>query len=512
MKLELRSGAYSARSMIADAQSCINLFPEINPAETSPTVPMTHYPRSGLLALSAPPQVGRGRGIFALSNGNLYAVVGQNVYYINQNWVWTRIGQMVTPALTPVSMDDNRTTAVLVDGSSNGYTITMANNAFALLVDSSGTFSGSVRVDTADGFLGFAKPNTNQWYLSDENAVTFNQLVQANKTGSPDNIATIVANIRQWWLLGSQQGTEVWYNAGSTPFPMQPWPNVFIPYGCAAPYSAVQSDVDVFWLSRNQQGDVIAIKSNGYEVQAISTRALEYEWTTYQVVQDCVGGTYQQGGHTFVIFHFPTADRTWKYDLATKQWHRGTWIDNNGVHHAERTRFYAAVGPDQTNPRSQYPRTVVGQDWATGQIYAIDPLTYTDNGQPIVFRRSFPHVLDELKYVSMGSFVADFATGGIVGYSNDPRAMSAWNAAFSAGFGPFFTQPAPTIFLRASKTGGATWTNYRGKGLIASGDYRTMLRWASLGMARDWVFELTWAFPGPSALNAAYVEPIPHRR
>ena len=233
-----------------------------------------------------------------------------------------------------------------------------------------------------------------------------------------------------------------------------------MPYGCAAPYSLVQADINLFWLSRNPQGQALAVKAQGYAVKAFSTRALEYEWSTYTRVDDCIGMTFQQGGHTFIIFHFPTADVTWGYDLGTEQWHKRTFTDKNGVNHRESVAFCASVGgyraPESAiapTPQLGYPTTIVGQDWSNGSIYALDPKFFTDNGTPIVFRRTFPHQMADMKEITHVSFVADFATGQIPGLVG------------------------------------------------SSGFYRSMIRWRGLGMARDRVYELMWVYPGPAALQ-----------
>jgi hypothetical protein len=510
----LTGGAYQARSSIANYLICENLFPEINPQESQSPVPVTHYPRYGLKPLGAPSVTGAGRGIFVTSQGQLYAVVGQNVYYITPNWNFMLLGQVGT-ASTPVSLSDNGTTAVIVDGSPNGWQITLATNAYSQISDGTGTFVGSNRVDFADTFLAFAAPGTNRWYLSDSNAVTFNALVQANKDSTPDPIQTLAFNLRQAWLIGTRN-SEIWYNAGSTPFPYQEWPNVFVPYGCIAPYSLAQADVDLYWLSSNEQGKIIALKTKGYGVEAISTRALEWEWSLYSNVTDAIGGSFQQAGHTFIVFHFPTANRSWAYDLSTHQWHRRTYIDNNGAINRERVSFYASVGV-----AGGYASAIIGQDWQTGQIYALDPATYTDNGQPIVFKRSFPHQLSDLHYITYAAFVADFETGTTpvtTAAGGGGGGGSPWSSGFSSGFGPLassgggatITVNNPMLCMRYSNDGGNTWSNYRQKGLVSSGNYRSMMRWRGLGMARDRVFELMWAYPGPSALNGAYIEPIKH--
>ena len=81
MQLALLSGAYEARSIIASAQRCVNLYPQVNQMETfqymptlagAPTV-LTHYPTPGLTLLQTAP-VNVWRCLYAANNGTLYGV------------------------------------------------------------------------------------------------------------------------------------------------------------------------------------------------------------------------------------------------------------------------------------------------------------------------------------------------------------------------------------------------------------------------------------------------------
>lgn len=49
-KIPLMGGSYEARSIIADAQRCVNLYPEPNPQDAE--APLTHYPTPGLTVLA----------------------------------------------------------------------------------------------------------------------------------------------------------------------------------------------------------------------------------------------------------------------------------------------------------------------------------------------------------------------------------------------------------------------------------------------------------------------------
>lgn len=501
MKLQLLSGAYQNRALIAGAQECENLFPEQNPEDIEPEAPFTHYPRPGLKPLGQPATPGRGRGLFRVSNGDLYGVVGPNVYYIDTNWNFNLLGS-IQNQFTPVSMDDNGQSngnqIVLVDNTPLGYQINMTSRQMTQIVDTTGLFSGATRVQYFDTFFTFNQIKTNNWYVSLSDQVAFNALDVASKGTFGDPIQSIIATQRNLWLVGTMTA-EPWFDAGDPIFPFEEVFGQFVPHGTIAPYSLCTTDVFAFYLSQDKDGRAILLMIEGYAAKRVSTFALEQEWINYSRVDDAICYTYQQGGHTFVVIHFPSADQSFGYDLATKQWHRRTWIDSNGRKHRERVSFHAFAY-----------NTNVGMDWATGQIYAMDQNTYTDNGQPIVFRRSFPHIVDELKEVTIPLFVADIQTGLLSGSSETPQILSPFSNGFSSGFGPLTQVPVPQVAVRVSKDGGGTWGNYRIKELMSAGHYRSMMRWRSWGMGRDIVFDLTWSTPFPTGLNQAYIDGIPH--
>src|SRR5437899_1961566 len=121
MRIPLKAGSYQARSLIANAQRSINLIPELNPEDTDPDAPVTHYPRPGLVpfgALGKPLVGGRGRGLYRASNGDLYGVVEDAVYYIDPTWNFTPLGNIAAKG-TPISFADN--------GASNGNAIVLVD-------------------------------------------------------------------------------------------------------------------------------------------------------------------------------------------------------------------------------------------------------------------------------------------------------------------------------------------------------------------------------------------------
>lgn len=483
MLLPLLSGAYSSRSVIANAQRCVNLYPEDNPhgsgpgvlGATNPPVPVTHYQRPGKKLLASPPVQGAGRGLYRATNGNLYAVVGRTLYFVSAEMIFTALGPLTAGLTTPVSMADNGMDVgneiVVVDNTVNGWTINMTTNAMAPIVDATGTFVGSTRVDYDGGFFLFNAPGTPYWYTSLLNSVTFNALDIASKSAYADNVVTLAMRQREAWLIGSLT-TEPWYLSGGAVFPFAAITSTFIPYGCVAAYSLAAIDVNLFWLSQDLKGRGIAVMSQGYAASRISNHAVEDEWRKYPTINDAIAGSYQLDGHTFYVLHFPTADKTWAYDLATKQWCEQTWLDNNGIEHRDRATFYAHAYD-----------MVIGQDWQTGQLYQLDLDTYTDNGAPILNRRGFPHVLDEMNRITHWRMVVDMQCGEVAQQDY-----------------------VPLLFMRYSDDRGRTWSDPLPVSLGQTGEYLESPQYTRLGMARDRVYELYWAENMKTALNGVYID------
>lgn len=511
MRIPLLGGAYSDASLIAGAQRSVNVYSEKNPAPAQSPVPVTQYPRPGLSPLSAPPAVGRGRALYTATNGDGYAVIDTAVYYIDPDFVFHLLGNLGTVTETPVSMSDNSDMVLIVDGDESASTIDITpvgtggppSRAFALLGDPN--FLGADRVDFLDGFLVMNQPNTKNWYctvLYSQLAAPpiFNGLFIGTKTAWPDNVVCVVTCERQAWVFGRYK-SEIWTNVGAVPFPFQITSGNIVEHGCVARFSAAKADTLVYWLSQSPEGARLAMKGEGNGAVRVSTHAIETEWLKYPRVDDAIGQTYQLGGHLFYVLSFPTADKTWVFDQATTEWHEVTSIDFNGIEHRWRAGFLSYM----------YGRNVA-LDWSTGQLYQIDPDNFTDNGQPIVFRRGFPHMMDGENFdrVSINHFIADMQCGTSPGFSQNPQSTSPWSGGFSPGFGPRIIVEPPLVSLRISRDRGYSFGNPVMKPMGAQGQYKTRPTWYHCGYANDFIFELFWSTPMKTALNGAFIDAENH--
>ncbi|WP_024873156.1 packaged DNA stabilization protein [Tolumonas lignilytica] len=470
-RLTLTGGFYEARSYIADAQRCLNLYPEINDQNSESQV--THYPTPGKTLINS---VGAGpiRMIYQATTGNVFVVSGNKLFVVDGLFNATLL-QTMTTFSGQCYAKDNGNYCIVVDGSVQGYRIKLSDNTSSIINSSTDSaWKPAQNIAYMDGYFICNVTGTSQWFLSDVQAETFtNDLYFASKEGYSDKLSTIAALHREVWLIG-EQTCEVFYNAGNSDFPFSRMPGVFIQHGCAAPESVAQMDLSLFLLSKDQQGQYIVHRIVGYQAVRISTHAVEEVISQYAVVSDAIGFCYQQEGHHFYVLTFPSADATWVYDLQTGKWHERGYMDNQGVIHRDISNCHCVVNGVNH----------VG-DYSNGNIYRLDINNYTDNGQPIMRLRSFPTLEMEDKRVLYGKMTFDMQVG--IGQAS----------------GNF---EDPQIFARWSDDRGVTWGTPVPISLGKIGNYKCRpVLWRS-GIARGRVFEVSWSFPCFTALNGAWLD------
>lgn len=511
VRVLLSGGAYRSRSIIAGAQRCVNLYSEPNrssaiidtdgssggAAEANGVrggVP-TLYPTPGLRTLATPPTPGAARCLFWSTSQTLFYACGSTLYRVAADWSMTVIGT-IAAGTNPVSMADNGLALILVDGTPNvGYSVDLTTLAMTPINAANNSppvvlgvfeFTGADRVAMMDGYFLLNKPGTESYFssynnvptgsgASAQNGLMFDSLWFAGKNGYPDHLVAAIVNQRSIWLIG-ERTTEIHYNAGSAAFPFAVMPGPYIQHGCVAKYSIAQLNESAFWLSQDQTGANIAVKTSGYTVTRISTHAIETEWRSYATTADARGSTFQQNGHTFYQLDFPTADKSWRYDNSTNEWHEAVWSDSSGFEHRHRAGCIAyAYGVN------------VAADWETGSLYALDPAVFDDAGAPIVHRRGFPHIVSGMDRIFYRQLILDMAPGNSIGTSQGPPDTS------------------PQVMLRWSEDRGRTFGNPIATSMGATGEYLTTMQFTRLGYARDRVFEIYWDAPVDTAIQGAFL-------
>lgn len=461
-------GAYTLQSVNADCQRCVNLYPERNEVGTEKEQwvgSLVAAPGSRLLAT-----VGNGpiRGAYRATNGSLYVASGDSLYSVSAAWSATLLGSLGTSE-GRVSMADNGISLMLVDGSNRAAIVVLATGALSL---ASLDFCASC-IAFQDGYFLLNSIGTGAYYITAGYDTTIDGLDFAVAEGSPDILVSLLVANRQVWLFG-ESTTEVAFDSGNPDFPFERNQNAFIEVGCAARYSPAVLGNTVIWLGGDSRGSGTVWRANGFQPQRISTHAVEYTLSTYSTIADAISWTYEDQGHSFYVLSFPTADKTWVFDTSTNLWHERMYFSNG-----EEKRHRGAC-------HAYFNRTHVIGDWENGNLYALEPGTYTDNGSPKRWVRSSPHVSNDLKKLFYNLVQLDLEVG--------------------AGLDGIGVGTTPVVEMRYSDDGGHTWTSYKTRSAGAIGHYKSRALWRSLGGSRDRVFEFSGSDPIKTTLLGAQID------
>jgi hypothetical protein len=340
---------------------------------------------------------------------------------------------------------------------------------WSVLPNTDGAFSGGTAVDIVDNFFVYNRPDTQQFGASAALSPISAALSFASKDGSPDDLMALIVDHREVYLLG-EVSSEVWIDAGTSPFPFQRIPGTSTQHGIAAKFSVARLGNSFAYLSRNIRGQAQIVQMNGYVPTRISTHAVENSLTN-QAVTDAVAWTYQLEGHEVYVISFPSINLTWCYDVASGMWHK--WLYTNNLGQYERARG---------NCCAQFQGLVMVGDYSNGKIYKLDPLNYTDDGQYVKRLRRAPHL------------VADFQRE----YFDELQIQFQPGVGTSTGIGV-----NPQAMLRWSDNGGSTWSNEHWTSIGLMGKYANRAIWRRLGTARDRVFEVSISDPVKAVIISA---------
>jgi hypothetical protein len=343
---------------------------------------------------------------------------------------------------------------------------------WTVLPANDGPFEGGGTVDITDNYFVYNKPDSQLWAASDLLSPITDPLSFASKDGSPDDLVSIIVDRREVYLLG-EMSSEVWINSGAVPFPFTRIPGTSTQQGIAAQYSMSRMGNSFAYVSKNNRGEAMVVRMNGYFPERISTHAVETTLVN-QNVSNAIAWTYQLEGHEVYVVTFPSIGDnglTWAYDNTTGLWHK--WLYRNNQNEYERHRGNCCAFFNQ--------QVLVG-DYENGKIYQLSRNYYTDDGQPIRRIRRAPHITSDLQRQYFHELQIQFQPGvGLsTGQGEDPQAMLRW-----------------------SNDGGSTWSNEYWTTIGKQGKYLNRAIWRRLGFSRDKVFEVSISDPVKAVIVSA---------
>lgn len=411
----------------------------------------TTLPTGPVLGMIKEKATGRG---FAATATNLYELSPDGTATDRGSWTLTGRASMAT----------NGVVIAIVDGST-GWIFTLATNTLAQITDPD--FYPSDRVQFLDGFFVFNRTGTGQYFISSLYGTDFDALDFATAEGDPDNIATIIADHREIFLLGTDS-TEAIYNAGGE-FPFARNPAVFVEKGCAAKYTTAKANNSVYFVG----SDLIVYEMRGYTPDRISTDAIEQDLQDTPL-DDAFAYTYHEQGQIFYVLTMPTRLRTWVFETQSRTWHqRSSYQDG-------------AQGRDVSNTVMFWQNKTLVSDWQNNNIYHLSRSYHRELSQPIVRRVRLPTITNARRFFTLSAVEFDMkrGVGKVSGSDSDPL-----------------------CWLRYSRDGGNTWINHPDQPSLGKlGEFYKRIRFDRLGRGREFDLELNISHGVDVEIGGAFVD------
>lgn len=444
--------AYQTRWAPVAAQRCVNLFLTTSQDGTlslvnSPGISGWCWPQTSFTV--------RGMHYF---KGEVYFIAGDTLYSAVESGLWTALDAGSLPASGIISMADNGTELMIVDGE-NGWIW----NGSVLFQIADADFKASDSCAFMDGYFICVEKDSPRFFLSAlYDGTTYEPEQFATAESAPDDLIKCLVDNRELWLFGDFS-TEVWWNAGET-FPFARIPGATMNIGCAAKESPATINNTVFWLG----SDRLVYRADAYQPANIANEGVAQAIAGYDVISDAVAYCYEEEGHYFYVLSFPSEPATWVYSINNGKWHE-RWTESFG-RHAGQYHVYA------------WSNNYICDFRDTPLIHKMSMDNITDYGTPIRRIRS------TTAYSSGGNH-AFWAKVGLECNSGDSKQGEV-----------------PQVMFRYSDDGGRTWSNEIWQPFGRVGDYRTRVEYGPLGRSLNRAYEFSITHSGSLAITGAYAE------
>jgi len=404
---------YQNQSATADAELCINWYPEILTGSSIPSKAIL-LPTPGVSTFCTLPTYPV-RGEFSMA-GRSFFVGGDTLYELTLSPTddWPDAATPIGTAVALGTMSTNQYPATLcsngdaggqmfITSGGNGYIFDLLANTLTLVTDAAdmGVF--------LQGYFIKLDFSTSAFELSDleDGTVWPGQGSRAQRSLASDPWVSMATVHGELWLLG-EQTSEIWQNVGGTvSFPFAPIPGAFMEQGCAASFSVARLGSSLTWLAQNDQGMLTVCRSSGYQPVRVSTNAVDYAIQQFSDQSDADAFAYQDQGHEFYVLNLPSANQTWAYDLTTNLWaQRGYWNQALARFDVARPSVHSVA----------FGYTLVG-DRVTGDVMRQDVSLTTDSGGVAIRRvRRAVTLTDEQKWMTYPSvqLVLDVGVANVI--------------------------------------------------------------------------------------------------
>lgn len=431
------------------------------------------YGTPGLKSFVGTLGVNPSRGAWPMGNF-LYSVHGNTLYQINNAGATSIIGTLTT-ATGDVSLSDNNTQLALCDGTN----IYIYNTSTLVFTTKTGGVANVPSNPTTITFLDqyfivHQALTRNFWISALNDGTSWSATAGAVTESGSGSLQAVIAD-RSVIILFGDFYTEFWQDTGSVDFPFARIPGSSQEFGLAATFSLAKFGESICGLFRSRMGAVAVARIKGFGLEKLSDPDMDNILNGYirngTPLSDAQGYAYVLDGHPMYVIGFPTAGTTWMYDGLTRIWSQLQATDG--------TRHWGAKFASFLNNQ------LVVTDYRNGNIYRIDPDTFTDNGSSSPLELWSRRIWDNNKWITIPELEIFLETG----------------VGTATGQGE-----APRIMFSVSKDGGNTFGPERFLDMGALGNFTARARTTRLGRAQDWVMKLRITDPVKRVLIGERIE------
>lgn len=320
-------------------------------------------------------------------NNTVYVVAGNKFGSINSGGTFTQLGNNLSTSsgfakiVSITGGSDINNQLIIIDGT-NGYSYNL-DTATATFPISDVDFPQTASDITAqDDYVIVANNNSIQFNVSNlADSTTWAALDFASKIGYSDNVVALKSFKSKLWIYGNKT-IEVWYNSGNADFPFERYSDVSITYGLAAKESLIVVNDTQYLLAQSEAGGYHFMNLVDYAMVPIGDSSHESLVDAMTTVSDCKTYAYTYNRHDFIDWVFPTANKTFTYDITT-----GSWSERQSNNSGTYGRFLGNCSA------FCYSKRLIG-DFNSGKIYTQDFNTYQENSTDIrrIYQSPpFPH-------------------------------------------------------------------------------------------------------------------------
>lgn len=398
-----------------------------------------------------------------------YGTFGSSLYRLDD------VGQPVfaggnISGTRPVGMSENGVQIIVVNGVS-GWTY---DSTAGLVKITSANFYPACTVAFMDGFFIFDRRGTNQWFISRAyDGQMYDALDFASAEADPGEVTAVAANLQFLYIFTSTH-FELWYNAGTSPFPFARYTGSSRPFGCISPYSVVNQDGALWFMGK----DRIFYRLSDSNPERVSTHAMEliFSQESEADLALCETFTYTVQGHKMIVVTLKGGNRTVCYDISTGRWHDRDSVDadfNDLGRWRARFALYA------------YGKTILG-DAFDSRIGYVDWSLFAEYQFPMRWevQTLAQHKENHRIFCSRFELVMQAGVGTPTGQGQDPQ-----------------------VRLRKSRNGGMSFDGLQPvRSVGREGDWGKRLRWTRQGSGRSLVWKIQGSDPVPYTIIQALAD------